>query len=167
MNCPCCSNQPFANCCQPFLDNTQHPQTPEQLMSSRYSAFVTKNADYLLATYWKEDPKKVTTEALNQERIALHKSMSTTEWLGLKIIKSSIDKHNPHNGMVEFIAFYHDADTQESKLPLEQLHEKSEFIQSDGKWYYSVGEILDDVKMSRNDTCFCGSNKKFKRCHGQ
>lgn len=51
-NCCFCGNSlPFSQCCQPYLDNQAIPETPEQLMRSRYSAYVTKNADYLIATW--------------------------------------------------------------------------------------------------------------------
>lgn len=165
MNCPCCSNQPFATCCQPLLTQTALPKTPEQLMRSRYTAFVTKNVEYLLTTYKSTAPEHM-RDAENTEHIAaLQHTMDTTEWLGLMILNAHIDKKNTTQGLVEFVAFFRDTTTQENKIPFAQLHEKSNFILHDNQWLYTTGDIQEDIKMQRNTLCFCGSNKKFKRCH--
>ena len=78
-----------------------------------------------------------------------------TQWLGLKIINH---KPSAKTATVEFIAFYQDN-------PIGQLHEQSRFIQEDEQWYYTDGDILEPIKLSRNEACFCGSGKKLKRCH--
>ena len=49
-NCYCNSNKSFENCCEPFLNKTIFPKTPEQLMRSRYAAYVLQKADYLMET---------------------------------------------------------------------------------------------------------------------
>ncbi|MDQ6967588.1 MAG: YchJ family metal-binding protein, partial [Mariprofundaceae bacterium] len=48
--CPCGSNKPFASCCRPIIANDS-ASTAEQLMRSRYSAFVLGDAEYLLKTW--------------------------------------------------------------------------------------------------------------------
>ena len=48
--CPCGSDLPYANCCQPWHGGQAAP-TPEALMRSRYSAYVLGLLDYLLATW--------------------------------------------------------------------------------------------------------------------
>jgi len=40
----------YKDCCYPFLIGASKPETPEQLMRSRYSAFCTKNIEYLFST---------------------------------------------------------------------------------------------------------------------
>jgi len=62
---------------------------------------------------------------------------------------------------VEFAAFYKTNDTTG------QLHEKSKFIHENDQWYYLDGLLLDLLKIGRNDSCWCGSNKKYKKCHGR
>lgn len=166
MNCPCCSNQPFTECCQPLLTHTTLAQTPEQLMRSRYTAFVTKNVDYLLATHRSNLPEPMCDIERAEHISALQHTMSSTEWLGLMILNTHIDKHNSTKGFVEFVAFFRDRTTQENNLPFAQLHEKSMFTQHDSQWFYTTGDIQKDIKIQRNMPCFCGSNKKFKHCHG-
>jgi SEC-C motif domain protein len=61
---------------------------------------------------------------------------------------------------VEFAAFY-----KNSKI--EQLHENSKFIYENGQWYYLDGILLDPIKITRNEPCWCGSIKKYKKCHGK
>ena len=165
MNCPCCSNQPFATCCQPLLTQTRLPKTPEQLMRSRYTAFVTKNIDYLLATYKSILPEHMHDSEYSEHMTALQHTMASTEWLGLMVLNTRIDKKNTTKGFVEFVAFFRDKTTQEHKMPFAQLHEKSTFTLHNDQWFYTTGDIQEDIKIQRNMPCFCGSNKKFKRCH--
>jgi SEC-C motif-containing protein len=49
--CPCGSGDAFVRCCGRFCNGGQSASTAEELMRSRYSAFVTRNVDYLLATW--------------------------------------------------------------------------------------------------------------------
>ena len=48
--CPCGSGSPYRSCCEPFLDGAPAP-TAEQLMRSRYTAFVRGNEDHLFRTW--------------------------------------------------------------------------------------------------------------------
>jgi SEC-C motif-containing protein len=48
--CPCGNNAGYARCCGPLHDGAV-AQTAEMLMRSRYSAYVLKREDYLLATW--------------------------------------------------------------------------------------------------------------------
>ena len=48
--CPCCSGRKFNACCAPFLSGSALPQTAEQLMRSRFAAYVTRNAEYIIRT---------------------------------------------------------------------------------------------------------------------
>lgn len=51
-HCPCDTGLPFDHCCGPLHDGTRTAGTAEQLMRSRYSAFVLGNPAYLLATWY-------------------------------------------------------------------------------------------------------------------
>ncbi len=152
-NCYCGSGQDFNKCCQPFVSGNQKPENPEQLMRSRYSAFCVKDVEYLLSTHHPSQRK-------NNEREQLISTFAHTHWLGLKVLDSSIDASNPNIGYVEYLAF-----SQPEKI--EQLHEKARFRFEDNNWCYLDGELLPVVKLSRNEPCFCGSNKKYKKCHGR
>jgi SEC-C motif-containing protein len=120
----------------------------EQLMRSRYSAFVMANVAYLIATL------QVDQRQYNDKDI-LRQTIEQQQWLGLAIIHH---KSTGINATVEFVAFY-------QHQPTRQLHERSHFIKENGHWFYVDGEILPAVKLNRNDPCFCGSGKKIKKCH--
>jgi SEC-C motif-containing protein len=130
--------------------NTLTASSAEQLMRSRYSAFCVGDIVYLLMTlhpdYRTDDNKAV-----------LQLTIEQTTWLGLKVIQ-----HKPgvEKGTVEFVAFY-------TAKPFEQLHELSRFKKEAGQWLYTDGDILPAVKLSRNEYCFCNSEKKYKKCHGK
>lgn len=147
--CPCNSGLLYKECCQPLHQHTRVAEDAEKLMRSRYSAFQLGLVDYLLETL---HPSK----RHPGEREALQKSISQTEWLGLKIID-----HKEANNLaeVEFVAFYDDD-------PLGQLRERSRFSREAGRWFYHDGLFLPPLKLGRNEVCFCGSGKKFKQCHG-
>ena len=149
-NCYCGSQKAYEDCCSPFLSGKLKPETPEQLMRSRYSAFYTKNIEYLMNTL---HPSKHQVT----ERDALAKTISTTKWLGLKVIKSQVDQDV---GYVEFAAFFKNNTTG-------HLHENSKFKYENGQWYYFDGVILEPLKFARNTPCWCGSDKKYKKCHGK
>lgn len=92
--------------------------------------------------------------------ITLERTCQTTQWLGLKIIKSAIDRTDSFVGFVEFAAFYRAGDAG-------QLHEQSRFVRENGRWYYMDGRILPPLEFKRSQPCWCGSGKKYKRCHGK
>ena len=48
--CPCTSKKPYDRCCGPFHGGTAAPETAEQLMRSRFSAYALGKVDYLIAT---------------------------------------------------------------------------------------------------------------------
>lgn len=152
MTCPCAintlHNPPlYHTCCGSFHANALKPATPEQLMRSRYTAFVIKLYDYLIATHHPEYLRGLTASALAQS--------PETHWLTLEIISSSsTDLH----GQVEFQAWYKD------DSGINAIHERSDFQCIEGDWLYTQGEQFDAIFPKRNQVCLCGSGKKFKQC---
>lgn len=144
--CYCCSGKTYSDCCKPIIQ-AHSATTPEILMRSRYSAFCIKNADYLIAT---------ASPATRSPDLAqgLESTFQTTRWRGLKIIKSG-------NNFVEFSAYFC---PKANPKQLDQIHELSHFERIDGKWHYAQGKHLPPLKLQRNDSCFCGSQKKYKNC---
>lgn len=147
-NCPCSSQQLYQSCCQPLHNGKLTASSAQQLMCSRYSAFCLGKIDYLINTLLPEKRQA------DDEQI-LGETIKQTQWLGLKIIKHSQQRQT---ASVEFVAFYKDN-------PIGQLHERSRFIKHNGRWFYIDSEILNPIKLSRNELCFCGSGKKVKKCH--
>ena len=151
--CPCGSKKPLQYCCQMYLSQKKKPETAEKLMRSRYTAFCRGNIDYLINTLHpdKRDSK---------DRQELQQSIKNTKWLGLTIIDTQKGKKNDSTGIVEFEAIYQ---TDEPK----QLHERSQFVKTQGQWFYVDGEILPSTIPKPKQPCWCGSGKKYKQCHGQ
>jgi|TARA_Y100000034_G_scaffold132469_1_gene195515 SEC-C motif-containing protein len=149
--CYCSNNLPYESCCAVFVSKQQTPQTAEQLMRSRYSAYATNNAQYILETYARSEQQKH-----ELEDIAAFGSYA--EFINLEIIRT---KSEVEFDYVEFKAHYL-ADGKHC-----QIHEISRFIKEQGEWKYLDGELFDvpEIKISRNDPCPCGSGKKFKKCH--
>ena len=116
---------------------THYPQTPLELMKSRYNAFVALDGEYLAKT----TTQKTSTDMSAYENI---------EWIKLDIIDS-------YDNIVEFKTYF-----KEDGI-LNLLHEKSSFIKEDGMWKYNSGEIFNS-KIQRNEICPCGSGRKYKKC---
>lgn len=152
--CFCGNQKYYSECCLPFISGNLKPETPEQLMRSRYSAFCIKDIEYLISTHHhsKQQPN---------EREILAQTINETQWLGLKVLKTDKRRINQVVGHVEFAAFY------KNNNKIEQLHENSKFIYENGQWYYLDGVMLEPLKFARNEPCWCGSMKKFKKCHGK
>lgn len=159
MNCHCCSNRQFSECCEPIIQN-RSAHNPEQLMRSRYSAYVVKNYAYILATYHPVQQRSLSLQALSE-------SAQNTKWLRLEVLHASESDESEKTaacsarGTVEFIATY------TVGADFFSMHELSHFIKQDDNWYYTTGVMQEksgQITPNRNDLCPCGSSKKYKKC---
>ncbi len=119
--CYCGSQRSFGECCEPFLLGNRFPATAEELMRSRYSAYVTKNVPYILETtsprYRKYyNPKSILEWAAN------------STWISLEILSSSEKR-------VRFVATYLDESGQ-----LTRHTEDSRFEKIGERWYFMDGK---------------------------
>ncbi|TRY12223.1 YchJ family protein [Shewanella hanedai] len=137
----------YNDCCAPYHRADSLPQTPEQLMRSRYSAFVTKQHSYLIQTHHADHLNGLTTALLAEN--------DETQWLSLQIISS---KRQENTGEVCFQAWYRDTDD------IDAIHECSQFVLENDKWFYTHGEMKEAVYPKRNEACVCNSGKKYKQC---
>ena len=117
--CPC-GGGAYASCCGPLHRGEQHAETAEQLMRSRYSAFVKAEVDYLLAT--QPEPELNASE----RRRALRESCRHTRWLGLRVLQTSAGGANDAEGTVQFEARYRGGVLRETSL----------FERREGRWCY-------------------------------
>ncbi|GLT17658.1 UPF0225 protein [Vibrio zhanjiangensis] len=158
--CPCGTNRSYADCCEPIHKDHAKAKTPEQLMRSRYSAHVKGLVDYVIETYHPSCNAQIHREAIEQS--------IESNWCKLVVLKI---EHGTcaQEGFVTFKAFYTEQDIEYC------LEERSRFVKDNGLWYYIDGTFpnensLDDkpnmIKIGRNDPCFCGSGKKYKKCCG-
>jgi SEC-C motif-containing protein len=127
MKCYCGTGNEFSKCCEPFLSGTKLPETPEQLMRSRYSAFCVKKVDYLIST---TDPQ--VSGNFDFKSVAHWANNATFQ--KLEILNSSIDKNK---GQVEFKAYYNIDNKDEIH------HEHSLFRRHMGRWYFKDGKGQD------------------------
>lgn len=122
-NCYCGANATFELCCAPFLNGVKKAPSAERLMRSRYSAFATHAADYLVATTHSSE-----RSYHDKEDILLW--ATSNQWLKLEIIKATLTT-------VEFKAYFLD----KNKMP--QLHhELSTFVEEEGVWFYVDGTFF-------------------------
>lgn len=127
MKCPCTPDQDFNQCCEPLLKGERPAASPEVLMRSRYSAYATRDFDYVVAT---TDPQR----RLDYDEKSSREWMDTCTFTGLEIVRASEDGNK---GVVEFKASYTDAEGK----PLVH-HEVSKFRKQAGTWYFREGKIL-------------------------
>lgn len=143
--CPCGSEQSYNDCCGKFIYANQEPETAEQLMRSRYTAYTLKNEEYLLNS-WHHSTRPNT--------LNLQNDTDTTQWKKLKVISNT-------ENTVTFVAYFTDTVKDEEHLLF--LYEESDFIK-DKHWFYLEGKNLKTSKLTKNMPCPCQSGKKFKRC---
>lgn len=146
-NCPCGSLRPYAECCEVYIATLKQPETPETLMRSRYSAYAKGKMDYIADTMTGPAAKD-----FNKEQAQL--STAQIKWLSLKVIESH---EKEERGTVAFLAKFELLGNQET------IYEISEFRKENGKWFYFDGAT---PKIGRNDSCPCGTEKKYKKCCG-
>ena len=99
--CPC-GGDCYATCCEPFHLGTARPETAEQLMRSRYSAFSRNLIDYLIETHPSPEP-------LTERRRALKASNCGVRWTRLRISASEAGGPADLSGTVTFEAHYRQA----------------------------------------------------------
>lgn len=117
-NCPCLSGEQYADCCGRYHRGEAEAPTAEQLMRSRYSAFVVLDAGYLLRT-WHPDTRPAGLE--------LDPAM---QWRRLDIVSTGRGGPLDAEGTVEFKAYFrHDGDPGVH-------HETSRFLREERRWYY-------------------------------
>ncbi len=159
--CPCGSQKQYTQCCGPVIRGERKASTAEELMRSRYSAYVMHEIEYI-ARSCVQDPDK---NEIDLEETRKWSEEST--WQGLKIIRTEKGSASDTEGWIDFSATY-------TRKGLKDVHlEKAHFIQKDGQWLYESGSLIpttvvrEGAKVGRNDPCPCGSGKKYKKCCGQ
>ena len=149
MNCPCQSGESYDLCCARFISHQAVAENAQQLMRSRYTAYVLNDLDYLQQS-WHPD---YCPEGFKLDE--------TIKWLKLDILGCLTEGDKAE---VEFEALF----LVDGKV--EAMREKSQFVVDQGRWLYTTGDMVEpdskSWKPGRNETCPCGSGIKFKRCCG-
>ncbi|MBF0232746.1 MAG: SEC-C domain-containing protein [Desulfamplus sp.] len=157
--CPCCSQIEYDQCCEPLITGVKSAETAEQLMRSRYTAYVNTAVNYLEETI---HPDQRSDFDKNEARAW----SETSQWKQLEILNTIDGQSGDKQGIVEFIAHFIN-----NKNVAQKHHERAEFKKEGGHWYFFYGEFVkpasfkrDGPKIGRNDPCHCGSGKKYKKC---
>jgi SEC-C motif-containing protein len=127
MLCYCNSNKAFSACCEPLLRGKQQATTAEQLMRSRYSAYVVADISYLMNSH---HPLTRPTK----ERKSIAKWTKAVTWMGLEIISKQKGEPNDNEGYVTFKALFIE------NGEIENIHENSYFVKENNTWYYKSGK---------------------------
>jgi len=122
--CPCGRPRPYDACCGRWHAGSQALQAPdaEDLMRSRYSAFVRWLPDYLLAT-WHPSTRPAALDAPPPD----------LRWLGLEVRRHVAT--DADHALVEFVA------RSKQGGRAERLHETSRFVREHGRWFYVDGDL--------------------------
>lgn len=121
-------------------------------MRSRYTAFVKGEVGYLARTQTR--PAEGTWEETKKWTLSV-------TWLSLEIVDRVEGGVHAASGIVEFIARYLEGGA------VVALQERSAFVRGPANvWLYDSGKPeVSKTKVERNESCPCGSGKKFKQCH--
>ncbi len=120
--CFCGSTIPFQDCCQKYIDGKEKAPNALALMKSRYSAYATHYADYLLNTTHVSQRKYYSkADILNWA--------TANKWQKLEIISAT-------ENTVEFKAYFLDENNSN-----QVHHEFSTFKKENGSWFYVDGKF--------------------------
>ena len=126
--CPCTSKMSYDRCCGPFHAGTAMPETAEQLMRSRFSAYALAKVGYLISTC--SDARRA-----DENRQELEQYCRSVSCVGLKIFSKEKGGKADDTGIVTFHASLQ-ANGRRS------LHiETSSFAREHGNWVYVDGVV--------------------------
>lgn len=129
--CPCGSEKKYKKCCRVFHEGLL-PSKAEELMRSRYSAFATKQVEYIIETTHKDNCDY--TENTKAWKEAVEDFCSNVEFQRLDIYESIEGKEE------SYVTFR--ANLLQNNQDV-SFTEKSRFLKVEGKWFYVDGTFLD------------------------
>ena len=108
-------------CCKRFITGKALPETAEELMRSRYSAYTRGRTDYIAATQ---------TGAKEYDVSASKAWADSIKWLRLEVLEKSGGEKDDKTGTVKFVAYF----IEDAKA--NTIAENSQFEKIDGQWVY-------------------------------
>lgn len=124
MKCPCNPTKKYNECCEKAHKNIASVATAEELMRSRYSAFVLGNIAYLQQSHCSR------TRPSKKEKKEIEQWAKSVNWLKLEVLKTSKGNLEHTTGTVEFKAFFME------KGEVQVIHENSLFNIENKHWVY-------------------------------
>ncbi len=123
MTCYCGNKKTYTECCEVFHLNKGNTETAQQLMRSRYSAFVLANGDYLMQTH------HCVTRPIKDKKATV-KWAESVEWIKLEVLETINGLENDKEGTVTFNAYFYENGN------IEVIHEKSAFVKENNLWFF-------------------------------
>ncbi len=127
--CPCSSGKPYIHCCGIYHQG-KAPETAQELMRSRYSAYALNNVDYIVRTTHPRHP--AVSQNLNVWKEAILKFSMTTDFERLEVLDV---KEEHDRATITFIAHLKHGDEDAT------FTERSYFAKVDGVWFYVNGDV--------------------------
>ena len=119
--CPCGTGSTYDACCGRLHRGAAQAETAEELMRSRYSAFVVGDTDHVFRTWHpRTRPDDLSSDP-------------TLTWTGLEILDVVAGDSEAQTGEVEFVAHFSRPEGPG------QRHERSRFERRAGRWVYVDG----------------------------
>ncbi|CAL8470738.1 g10280 [Coccomyxa elongata] len=127
--CPCCSGKAYAECCQPYHDGEEVP-TPEAVMRARFSAYVKKFSDFIVATTHPENPAREGSKAPDGKDSStliedINATFRTIAWQRLRVLGTE-DGASADEGKVQFEAYFKELEKKVLSAKLKQYHRRLE-----------------------------------------
>ena len=126
--CPCGLSDDLDACCGRFIAGGEAPETAEQLMRSRYTAYVRGAVDYIIATTAAQARGEI-------DRAGLTQYCRTLRGVSLRIVDRVAGGPLDERGVVAFVA------TLRSEGRSLVQRERSRFAREEGRWVYVDGEV--------------------------
>lgn len=127
IKCNCDSGVLYDNCCAIAHSNISLVKTAEQLMRSRYTAYVLANIDYLMQSHHSS------TRPIREKQEIVDWTTSV-DWIKLEVLNATHGLESDEKGTVEFKAYFKDKEGEQV------LHENSKFVKENNHWVY-LGEV--------------------------
>lgn len=121
--CYCGNNLSYTNCCKIAHNDITKVNSAEQLMRSRYSAFVIANGNYLMESHH-------STTRPTKDKKSIVRWAKSVQWIRLEVIGTTKGLINDNEGTVTFKAFYFENGR------VQVIHENSLFKKEKGIWMY-------------------------------
>jgi len=160
VTCPCGKGESYESCCRRFIRGEAEPESAEELMRARYSAYALGEVDFIVRSH---DP--ATSNQVDRKSTELWSKQS--KWLGFELVSIEGGTAFDQDGTIEFVARY------KIRGVTVEHRERARFRKHNGRWFFVDGEeikgpprVRNDPRVGRNDPCPCGSGKKYKKCHG-
>lgn len=122
-NCYCGHQNLYIECCGRIHIDMRRAIIAEDLMRSRYTAFVLAKGDYLMKSHY-------SATRPTKEKKAIVTWAKSVKWIRLEVLNTTKGTKNDTEGTVEFKAFFCENEA------IDFIHEHSKFVREHECWVY-------------------------------